>query len=125
MNRFEDLLVWRKSRELANMVYELSKRGPFVRDFGLRDQMRRAAVSVMSNIAEGYERRSDAEFRQFLKVAKGSCGEVRCQLYVAHDQGYLDKATFDHALACAYEVSRMLQGLSTRVGAGAKPAVKL
>lgn len=115
MNRFEDLLVWRKSRELANMVYEFSKCGPFVRDFGLRDQMRRAAVSVMSNIAEGYERRSDAEFRQFLKVAKGSCGEVRCQLYVARDQGYLDKAAFDRAFTCASEISRMLHGLSAKM----------
>ncbi len=90
--RFEDLLVWQRARELTRVIYELTQGGAFARDFGLRDQIRRAAVSVMSNIAEGFERGSDTEFGHFLSIAKGSCGEVRCQLYVASDQGYVDTA---------------------------------
>ncbi len=72
IEKFEDLDAWRKARELAKAVYAVTSEGPFSRDFGLRDQIRRAAVSVMSNIAEGFERCSDAEFRHFLIIAKGS-----------------------------------------------------
>jgi four helix bundle protein len=115
-SRFEDLQVWQKARELTREVYDVTSRRAFARDFGLRDQIRRAAVSVMSNIAEGFERGSDAEFGRFLLIAKGSCGEVRSQLYVASDQGYLDEHNFDGTTALAVEVSRMLQGFRAQVG---------
>jgi len=114
-NRFEDLVVWQRARELARLVYELTRGSAFSRDFGLRDQIRNAAVSVMSNIAEGFERGSDAEFGHFLSIAKGSCGEIRSQRYVAGDQGYVTPADFDRASDRAAEVSRMLQGLNSKV----------
>lgn len=115
--RFEDLMVWQKARGLTGLIYDLTKEKAFARDFGLRDQIRSAAVSVMSNIAEGFERGSDAEFGHFLSIAKGSCGEVRSQLYVAGDQGYIEAADFTRASDRAAEVSRMLQGLTKRVRA--------
>ena len=90
-NYFEDLEVWKTARELTNRIYGITANGSFSKDYGLRDQIRRAAVSVMSNIAEGYERGGNQEFIQFLSIAKGSSGEVRSQLYVAMDQEYIDK----------------------------------
>jgi four helix bundle protein len=113
--RFEDLLVWQKARKLTALIYEVTRGKAFFQDFGLRDQIRRAAVSVMSNVAEGFERGGDAEFGRFLAIAKGSCGEVRCQLYVAFDQGYLDSTLFERVTDRALEVSRMLQGLTRKV----------
>jgi len=111
IERFEDIEAWQKSRELTKEIYAVSNEGAFSKDFGLRDQIRRASVSVMSNIAEGYERSGNREFGQFLAQAKGSCGEVRAQLYAALDQGYLDKPTFDHLTDTAVQISRMLAGL--------------
>jgi four helix bundle protein len=92
---FEEIEVWQKARLLAMRVYEVSSKGSFARDFGLRDQMRRACVSIISNIAEGCERGGTKEFMQFLSVAKGSAGEVRSQLYVALDQDYLTESVFE------------------------------
>ncbi|MGQ9677376.1 MAG: four helix bundle protein [Chloroflexota bacterium] len=92
--RFEDSEAWQKARELARAVYAMSSEGPFARDFGLRDQIRRSAVSVMSNIAEGFERGVDTEFRRFLAIAKGSAGEVRAQLYVTLDAGLINQTQF-------------------------------
>lgn len=89
VQNFEDLDVWKLARELTKKIYAETKKGPFSKDFGLRDQIRRSAVSVMSNIAEGFERGGNKEFYNFLSIAKGSCGEVRCQLYIAWDQEYL------------------------------------
>jgi four helix bundle protein len=109
---FEDLRVWQKARELANMIYAATRQGGFARDYGLVDQIRRAAVSVLSNIAEGFERGSYTEFIQFLYIAKGSCGEVRAQLYIARDQKYVPEATFQQCHALAVEISRMLSGLA-------------
>ncbi len=86
---FEDLSVWKLSRELTDRIYTITGSGGFSKDYGLRDQIRRASISVMSNIAEGFERGGNQEFSQFLSIAKGSCGEVRSQLYVAMDQGYI------------------------------------
>jgi len=88
---FEDLEVWKLSRELSNKIYNVSNNGRFTKDFGLRNQIRKAAVSTMSNIAEGYERGGNQEFIQFLSISKASCGEVRSQLYVAMDQCYINK----------------------------------
>src|SRR5712671_1163202 len=104
--RFEEIDAWQKARELTNAVYDCSERGAFRRDFGLRDQMRRAAVSVMSNIAEGFEREGKGEFVQFLSMAKGSAGEVEAQLYVALDEGYIDKDQFDSVKAIASSTKR-------------------
>ena len=89
VKRFEELKVYQQARELTNRVYTLTRRAGFRQDPGLVDQIRRAAVSVVSNIAEGYERGSTTEFVQFLYIAKGSCGEVRAQLGIALDQGYI------------------------------------
>jgi four helix bundle protein len=111
VKRFEDFAAWQKARTLAQAAYQHSAGGKFARDFALRDQVRRAAVSVMSNIAEGYERAGDKEFMQFLAVAKGSCGELRSQLYVALDQGYISQQAFAILSEQASEVSRMIFGL--------------
>jgi four helix bundle protein len=89
VKNFEDLNVWRQARQLTQQVYRLTKSEKFIKDFGLRDQIQRATVSIMSNIAEGFERGGNQEFVQFLYVSKASCGEVRSQLYVALDQGYV------------------------------------
>ena len=110
---FEQIDAWQKSRELTKQVYSLTGRGNFARDFGLKDQMRRAAVSVMSNIAEGFERSGTGEFVQFLATAKGSAGEVRSQLYVALDQHYLPKEEFDIVSLNVTEIGRMISGLMT------------
>jgi four helix bundle protein len=86
---FEDLHIYQRARELTNAVYALTREGRFAKDYGLADQIRRAVVSIMSNIAEGFERGSKVEMIQFLYIAKGSCGEVRAQLRVARDQEYV------------------------------------
>jgi four helix bundle protein len=109
--RFEDIEAWKKARSLVNAIYSLTAAGEFARDYGLKDQIRRAAVSVLSNIAEGFEREGNVEFCRFLAMAKGSCGEVRAQLYVAFDQGYVTAEQFDATLRQAAEVSRMISGL--------------
>lgn len=102
---FEDLLAWGKARELVNKVYRVTKREKFSRDKALVYQIRRAAISVMSNISEGFERGSNKEFVQFLYIAKGSCGEVRCHISIASDQGYIDKDEFKELHDSAREVS--------------------
>lgn len=94
IERFEDIEAWKKSRALTKSIYDASKVGLFAKDFGLKDQMQRSAVSTMSNIAEGFERGGDQEFIQHLAIAKGSCGELRSQMYVALDQGYISQSTF-------------------------------
>ena len=109
---FEDIQAWQKARELTSLVYSFSSHGSFARDFALVDQIRRAAISVMSNIAEGFERGRPTEFAQFLRIAKGSAGEVRAQLYIALDQGYIDKVGFERALGLTDETSRMIATLT-------------
>ncbi len=109
--RFEDLIAWQKARILTGAVYRATSEGLFNKDFGLREQIRRAAVSTMSNIAEGFERGSAAEFSRFLSIAKASCAELRSQLYVAVDVGYLNEAAFDVLIAQADEVARIIGGL--------------
>ena len=107
------MACWQKARELNRLVYQVSNSGAFARDFGLRDQIRRASISVMSNIAEGFERGGDKEFIQFLSNAKGSCGEVRCQLYAALDENYLNEAEFAKLYERSVEISRMISGFMT------------
>jgi four helix bundle protein len=102
---FEDLEVWKLSRELTNQIYEIAKAGLFSKDFGLIDQVRRAATSIMSNIAEGFERGGNKEFIQFLYIAKGSCGEVRSQLYIALDQKYISDEKHMNLLGLSKRIS--------------------
>ncbi len=108
---FEEMEMWKKSRELVKFIYAITKNKEFCRDFSLADQIRRAAVSVMSNIAEGFERGSNAEFIQFLYIAKGSCGEVRTQLYAALDQAYISSAGFQSGKALCVDISGQISGL--------------
>ncbi len=110
IEKFEDILAWQKARELTKEVYGLTKVGFFAKDYGLKDQVQRAAVSTMSNIAEGFERGGDKEFLQYLSMSKGSCGEVRSDLYVALDQGYVTQVKFDDLCSRTLEVGRLLSG---------------
>jgi four helix bundle protein len=110
IERFEDIEAWKSGRELTKAVYEACRGARFSRDFGLVDQVRRAAVSITSNIAEGFERGGDREFIQALAVAKGSCGEVRSQLYVALDEQYISQTQFDELTEQALAVSRLIGG---------------
>jgi len=108
---FEEIDAWQKARVLVSELYSVTDRAPFSKDFGLKDQIRRASISVLSNIAEGFERDGRKEFIQFLSVAKGSAGEVKAQLYVAMDQGYLTQSEFDKVAALVNETGRMIGGL--------------
>jgi four helix bundle protein len=109
--RFEDIEAWQIGRKLTRAIYAVSRQKTFARDWALRDQIRKAAISITSNVAEGFERDSDREFAHFLSIAKGSVGEVRSQLYVALDEGYIDQATFDDLYQLATGISRRIAGL--------------
>jgi four helix bundle protein len=111
VNRFEDLIAWQKARELTKLVYEVSKHGDFARDFALTNQIRWASISVMSNIAEGFDRLGDVEFHRFLVIAKASCAEVRSQIYIALDVGYLSEEEFQLLMAKVNGTGRVLNGL--------------
>jgi four helix bundle protein len=111
IERFEDIQAWDQARDLARQVYEVTNSKGFAQDFGLRDQIRRAAVSILSNIAEGFERGGDKEFVKFLYIAKGSCGEVRAQLYVAQDQTYINEEIFQNLTNRCLSISKMIAGL--------------
>lgn len=108
ITRFEEIRAWKTTRQLTNLIYRLSREGDFARDFGLRDQIRRASVSAMSNIAEGFESQSQAMFVSYLYRAKGSAGEVRSQLYLALDLGYISQAQFNKAYDLTDKTSRQL-----------------
>ena len=110
-NRFEDMKVWRDGRALVRKIYQISSNRPFSRDFGLREQIRRAAVSTVSNIAEGYERDSHREFLRYLHISKGSCGEVRTQLYLAQDLAYLSAQDFTSVYGMCLDISKQLAGM--------------
>lgn len=111
IRRFEDLEAWKIARLVAKDIYALAGKGGFSRDFGLRNQICRSAVSIMANIAEGFERDGDKEFMNFLSIAKGSAGETRSLLYVGLDQGYMSEAEFAVASARLIECSRIISGL--------------
>jgi four helix bundle protein len=108
---FEDLEIWKEARRLTNEIYRLTSESNFSKDFSLRNQIQSAAVSIMSNIAEGFERAGNQEFSQFLYVAKGSCGEVRSQLCVAVDQGYISAKDSEELLNSFKRLSRMIGSL--------------
>ena len=110
IERFEDIQVWQKARVLVKDVYSASNSGLFAKDFGLRDQIRRAAVSIMLNIAEGFARKTNKEFIQFLVIAHGSAAEVQAALYVAFDKTYLNEAEFNKLYVLADESSKMILG---------------
>ena len=110
IERFEDIEAWKKARELTKIIYEVTSQGKLASDFSLRDQLRRAAVSIMANIAEGFEREGNKEFRQFLATAKGSAGEVKALLYVAMDAGLTSMEQFQQIRTLADETSRLLAG---------------
>jgi four helix bundle protein len=113
--RFEDLIAWQKARMLTQSICEVTRRDPFARDFGLASQIQRAAVSIMSNLAEGFDRGGRADFHRFIVTAKGSCAEVRSQLYVALDISYITEFEFKNLLMQVDEVSRIIAGLRTAV----------
>ncbi|HQU82197.1 MAG TPA: four helix bundle protein [Pyrinomonadaceae bacterium] len=111
IKRFEDLEAWKMAREVTKEIYRLSKNDIFYRDYGLRDQICRASVSIMSNIAEGFERDGKKEFVNFLSIAKGSSGEVRSQLYVALDQNYISEQEFSFAFNKTEQNAKIIAGL--------------
>ena len=117
IQRFEDLICWQKSRELAKGIYKAFQRSA---DYGSRDQIQRAAVSVVSNIAEGFERGTKQEFINYLYIAKGSAGEVRAQLYVALDVGYLNMEMFKSLNNLAQECSRLIQSFAEKIKTGSR-----
>ena len=109
------MIAWQKARKLTREIYEIARQSSFAKDFGLSGQIQRAAVSIMSNISEGFERGSRGEFHRFLSAAKASCVEVRSQLYVALDIGYLDQTKFNQVFAQEEEVGRLVGGLRASV----------
>jgi four helix bundle protein len=108
--RFEDIEVWQKARKLCKEIYPLTVKGSFEKDYKLRDQINGASGSVMDNIAEGYERDGKIEFRQFLSIAKGSCGEVRSQLYRAFDRNHITEKELNDLKQQSEDISKQLKG---------------
>ena len=110
IERFEDIEAWQMAREITREIYELTSTGKFSLDYVLRDQIRRAVVSISSNIAEGFERDGNKELINFLSIAKGSCGEARSQLYLAHDQQYISDERFRKMSEKLIKISRAIAG---------------
>ena len=121
VRRFEDLIAWQKARALTREVYRVTAAGRFSRDFRLCSQLQAACVSVMANIAEGFERKSQKEYLHHLNIAKGSCGEARAELYVALDAGYVSGEDFAQLREQTEEVSRILTGLISSLARAAEP----
>lgn len=115
IRRFEDLIAWQKARMLTREVYTITRGGSFAKDLPLISQIRRASVSIMSNIAEGFERTGKGEFPHFLSTAKASCGEVRSHLYVALDAGYLSQESFCEMQTLAEDVAKLISKLRSSV----------
>lgn len=113
VRRFEDLRVWQLAREIVNDIYQLTNIGPFSKDFALMNHIRRSAISVLSNIAEGFEAGTDKKFANYVNIAKSSAGECRAQLYLALDQSYIDKNEFELLKEKLISVSKQLSKLET------------
>lgn len=111
VDKFEDLLIWQMAHHLAKCIYKITKNDGFSHDWGLRDQIRRAVISIMSNIAEGFERYSRQEFKHFLSIARGSCAEVRSQIQLAYSLDYLSKSDFSSIFDQCIDLSRAIGGL--------------
>jgi four helix bundle protein len=124
VKRFEDLHVWQSARELVKMVYEDTRQSDFSRDFGLRDQIQRAAISVMSNIAEGFSTGSDAEFVRFLGIARRSNSEVQSQTYVALDLEYIPQERFQNLYEKANHIERQLNSLISYLAKSRHASIK-
>ncbi len=105
--RFEDIIVWQKSKSFAVAIYKIFENS---KDYSFRDQIERAAISVMNNIAEGFERKTNNDFKHFLFIAKGSCGEIRSMLHLAKETDKIDEATFNELHESSLEISKMLSG---------------
>jgi len=110
IDNFEDIVAWRKAKELTRLLYKLFRNS---RDFSFRDQILRASISIMNNIAEGFERKSNKELKHFLFIAKGSCGEVRSMIILAQDLNYIDEIEFSQICSLSLEISRLLSGFIT------------
>ena len=110
IERFEDIQSWQKARELVRNIYRITSEGNFAKDYSLKDQIRRASVSTMSNIAEGFARQTNKQFSQFLHVALGSVAEVQSQLYIAQDLDYISNKDFDRLYELASETARLVTG---------------
>ena len=115
ITKFEDLEIWQEARKLAKEVFILSKETDLKTDFRFKEQIKASSGSVMDNIAEGFERGTDTEFRYFLRVAKGSAGELRSQLYIANDLEYIDKNSFEKCHEQTKEISRLLNGFINKL----------
>jgi four helix bundle protein len=115
VREFEDLIAWQKGVDLAVGIYEMTGRGKFTKDFRLADQIQSAAVSVPSNIAEGFERDSRPEFRRFLSIAKASCGEVRTQVEIAKRLSYIDDESYAACIAATRDLSRIIGKLRASI----------
>ncbi|MBW2005447.1 MAG: four helix bundle protein [Deltaproteobacteria bacterium] len=119
IDHFEDITAWKRARTLVTKVYKVSANSEeFNKDFSLKDQMRRASVFIMSNIAEGFSRQTDREFVQFLYVAKGSASEVQSQLYAALDLKYISEATFRELYELTEEIIRLISGFARYLRGG-------
>jgi four helix bundle protein len=123
VTRFEELKVWNSARAFNREVYQLTRKREFARDYAMVDQMRRASLSVMNNIAEGFEKYRRNEFLQFLSVSKGSAGEIRSMLYAAFDVGYLDESTFQSMLCEAENLGRAIGTFRSGLERSAPPKV--
>jgi four helix bundle protein len=113
INSFEDIQAWQKARELNKEIYKITNKASFSKDFGLRDQIRRASISILSNIAEGFERNGSREFVHFLSIAKGSAGEVRAQLYIAKDLEYINEEEYKYLFSLVIDTSKLISGFMT------------
>ena len=117
IERFEDLVAWQQGRALCREIYLVTEQQPFARDFPLRDQIRKSAISIPSNVAEGFERFRPGEFHQFLSIAKGSTAELRTQLYIASDVGHIGEETRTNLILQAEKTARIIGALRRSVEA--------
>ena len=111
VQRFEDLIAWQKSRVLAREIYEITRTRDFGHDFALAGQMQRAAVSIMANLAEGFDREGSTEFHRFVSISRASCSELLSHAYLAHDIGYIGDVEFERISSVIGEVSRLVRAL--------------
>jgi four helix bundle protein len=107
IQKFEDIIAWQKSKNLSLEIYKIFKDS---KDFGFKDQIQRASISIMNNIAEGFDRRGDKELKHFLYIAKGSCSEVRSMVYISKDLGYITEEEYDNLLSSTNEISKLIFG---------------
>ena len=115
IQRFEDLIVWQKSMVLSKEIYRITSEGPLAKDWGLRDQIRGASVSILSNIAEGFGKYSNPEFKKSLAIANGSSFEVRAQLHLARELGYISELEAEMLIRACTDVSKLISGLRRSV----------